>query len=112
MNKNQNNFIPIDAPKSNFEDFLIDKNNKRIFFSAKFGMGKTYFLQKFFEENKTKYETYHLFPVRYQMLNNENILEFLKYDIVLNLLKKNPNIFKNSQESKQEIYLKIFGKIL
>ena len=111
MSKTQNNSIPIDAPKSNFEDFLTIKNNKRIFFSAKFGMGKTYFLQKFFE-SKAEYKVCHLFPVRYQILNNENILEFLKYDIMLNLLKKNPSIFKNLKESKQEIYLKIFGKVL
>ena len=112
MNKTQNTSIPIEKAKSNFKNFLIDKNNKRIFFSAKFGMGKTYFFQKFFEENKTKYEAYHLFPVRYQMLNNENILEFLKCDIMLNLLKKNPNIFKNSKESEQKNWWKIFGKIL
>lgn len=103
MNKTPDNQIPIDVPKNDFGNFLTDKDNRRILFSAKFGMGKTYFLKKFFEENQDKYEAYHLFPVRYQILSNENILEFLKYDVVLNLLQKKIPIFlkmKTNQELK------------
>ncbi|WHP39173.1 MAG: hypothetical protein QJQ54_00785 [Mollicutes bacterium] len=76
------------------------------------GWGKTYFLKKFFEENQDKYDAYHLFPVRYQILSNENILEFLKYDVVLNLLQKNPDIFKNENKSGVKIYRQIISKVL
>lgn len=93
----QNNLIPIDAPKGDFEHFLAIDENKRIFFSGKFGIGKTFFLQRFFEEHADKYDVYHLFPVRYQITSNENIVEFLKYDILVELLKKNPTAFQSSE---------------
>jgi len=66
------------------------ENNYRILFSGQFGIGKTYFLDKFFKSNinKDKYDVFHLFPVNYQISNNENIIQFLKYDILIELLKK------------------------
>lgn len=97
MAQNQDNLIPIDAPKSDFDQFINDKRNRRIFFSGRFGIGKTYFLQRFFEEQKEKYDVYHLFPVRYQISNNENIIEILKYDILVDLLKQYPGAFKDSK---------------
>ena len=39
MNKTPDNQIPIDVPKNDFGNFLTDKDNRRILFSAKFGMG-------------------------------------------------------------------------
>lgn len=97
MNQEQENLIPIDVPKSDFEYFLEIEDNKRIFFSGKFGIGKTFFLQRFFEEHADKYDVYHLFPVRYQITSNENIVEFLKYDILVELLKKNPSAFQKNE---------------
>ena len=97
MPQDQDNLIPIDVPKSDFSHFLDIDSNKRIFFSGKFGIGKTFFLQKFFEEHQDKYDTYHLFPVRYQITSNENIIELLKYDIMVELLKKYPDAFQSSE---------------
>ena len=79
--------IPIEQPKSEFEKFLKQGNNKRIFFSGKFGIGKTYFLKKFFEIKEKEYDLYHIFPVNYQISSNENIIELIKYDILVELLK-------------------------
>ncbi|MFA4996479.1 MAG: P-loop NTPase fold protein [Patescibacteria group bacterium] len=93
----QENLIPIDVPKGDFEYFLKIEANKRIFFSGKFGVGKTFFLQRFFEEHKDEYDVYHLFPVRYQITSNENIIDFLKYDVLIELLKKNPTAFQKSE---------------
>ena len=84
--------IPIEGLFPKFESHLKIKNNTRILFSGKFGIGKTYFLNEFFENKKEDYEAFHLFPVNYQITSNENIIEYLKYDILVELLKKNKDI--------------------
>jgi len=76
-----------------FSDHLNIQNNSRILFSGKFGIGKTYFLNDFFEDKKGEYEVFHLFPINYQISSNEDVIEFLKYDILVELLKKN-DVFK------------------
>ena len=88
--------ISIETPKTEFERFL-NKNNKRIFFSGPFGIGKTYFLKEFFRLHEKKYDVYYLTPVNYQISSNENIVEFLKYDILVELLKKYSDAFKSEE---------------
>jgi hypothetical protein len=92
--------IPINETiKENFESFLEIPNNSSIFFSGKFGIGKTYFLKEFFNSHLEKYDVFHLYPVNYQISSNEDIIDLIKYDILVELLKKNKNIF---QEKKVE----------
>jgi hypothetical protein len=91
--------IPIEGLFPKFESHLKIKNNTRILFSGKFGIGKTYFLNEFFKNKKEDYEAFHLFPVNYQITSNENIIEYLKYDILIELLKKNKNIIQKSNYS-------------
>ncbi len=86
--------IPIEGLFPKFESHLKIKNNTRILFSGKFGIGKTYFLNDFFKNKKEDYEAFHLFPVNYQITSNENIIEYLKYDILVELLNKNKNIIQ------------------
>jgi hypothetical protein len=88
--------IPIEELFPKFEDHLKISNNTRILLTGKFGIGKTYFLNVFFESKKADYEVFHLFPVNYQITSNENIIEFLKYDILVELLKKNKNIIQKN----------------
>lgn len=71
-----------------FKNHLDIPNNDRIFFSGKFGTGKTSFLNYFFTEKSEDYETYHLYPVNYQISNEENIIDLLKYDILVEIMKK------------------------
>ena len=77
--------IKIEKPASDFLKHL--KSNSRILFSGKFGIGKTFFLKHFFEiqEMKEKYNVFHLTPVNYQIANNEDIFELIKYDILYHL---------------------------
>lgn len=89
--------IPIDTVKSGFDSFLDIENNSRVFFSGQFGIGKTYFLNEFFEQQKEKYDVFHLYPINYQINGNEDILELIKYDILIELLKKNVNILKENK---------------
>jgi hypothetical protein len=105
--------IPIEELFSKFEGHLKIKNNTRILFSGKFGIGKTYFLNDFFKNKKEDYEAFHLFPVNYQITSNENIIEYLKYDILVELLKKNKNIIhKNDYDNLIDLQrlLYLWGK--
>lgn len=88
--------IPIDTIKDDFESFLIIERNSRIFFSGKFGIGKTYFLNDFFDSKNNEYETFHLYPINYQISSNEDILELIKYDLLVELVKKNLDILKEN----------------
>lgn len=99
--------IPIKSLFEEFSNHLTLPNNKRIFFSGKYGIGKTYFLTKFFEEYKNQYEVFHIFPVRYQISSNDNIIEFIKYDILVELLKMNPELLKS-----EDLTLLSKGKIV
>ena len=88
--------IPIDDVKDNFNSFLKTDDNSRIFFSGRFGIGKTFFLNNFFNAYNEEYETFHLYPVNYQLSCNEDVLELIKYDILVELLKKNKDIFQDN----------------
>lgn len=86
--------ISIDDLKQDFKSFLDMEQNSRIFFSGKFGIGKTYFLSDFFKSHNDDYEVFHLYPINYQINKNEDIVELLKYDILMELIRKNENIFE------------------
>lgn len=100
-NKNREIEFKIEVKElfSRFKNHLDDNENRRIFFSGKFGIGKTYFLKEFFEEYKEEYEVFHLFPVNYQISSNEDIIDFLKYDVLVELLNKNNDAFQENDYS-------------
>lgn len=109
MNLEQEKLIPLDVPKSDFERFLAHERNKRIFFSGKFGIGKSFFLQHFFEANKDTYDAYHLYPARYQISSTENIIELLKYDILVEFLKLHPDVFEGKEPKGIKESFKLFA---
>lgn len=78
--------VEISTAKKNFKKHLDLPKNKRIFFSGIFGAGKTYLLREFFAEESSDYYSIHLFPINYQVSSTENIFEYIKYDILLQLL--------------------------
>lgn len=79
--------IPIDCPKEEFQKHIDIENNSRIIFSGRYGIGKTYFLKKFFDKNEA-YNTFFLTPINYQISGNEDIMELIKYDILFELIEK------------------------
>ena len=109
MARDPKDLISIDAPRTDFEKFLDNPDNERIFFSGQFGIGKTFFLKEFFESHPNEYEVYHLFPINYQISSNENIVEFLKYDILVELLKKYPKAFEEQKIKGVKANLKVFA---
>ena len=78
--------IPITEPSTQFSQHLNEKGNHRILFSSPFGTGKTTFLNKFFEGKDEKYKVFHLYPVNYQVADNKDIFELLKFDILTELI--------------------------
>lgn len=61
----------------------------RIILSAKFGDGKTYFLNQLRnnEELSKEYKVFTIYPVNYSVAKNEDIFEYIKRDIIVQLDK-------------------------
>lgn len=79
--------IDLSQPINAFEDHLALDGNNRIFFSGLFGIGKTYFLEKFFAQKQEKYLTFRLSPVNYSVSSNDDIFDLIKYDLLLQLIE-------------------------
>jgi len=78
--------IDIQSETERFKEHLNIPGNNRILFSGMFGIGKTYFLDSFFKDES--YEPFFISPINYSVSNNEDILEYIKYDILISLLEK------------------------
>jgi len=103
-------------PQKKFIKHLNIENNERIIFSGKFGHGKTTFLQEFFREEDQKkefrikkYNVISLFPVNYSIASNEDIFRYIKYDIILEMLKNGYQI-ENSIETYYTTLPKFISK--
>jgi hypothetical protein len=83
-------------------------SSARIFFSGKYGVGKTKFLERFFEEKKEEYLKIHLYPVNYQISTNEDIIDLLKYDILVELFEKYEEYFKTNQNIPWYVLVKSY----
>jgi hypothetical protein len=77
--------ISIESVAKRFEEHLNIEGNNRIIFSGKFGTGKTYFLNKFFEDRPAAYNKFIISPANYVVSSNEDIFELIKADIVKDL---------------------------
>lgn len=77
----------------NIQDFKqVFENESRIIFSAKFGDGKSYFLNEFMKsygEKKNDYYFITLHPVNYVVEENRDVIEYIKRDILFQLIKDN-----------------------
>ncbi|MCT4698224.1 KAP family NTPase [Tenacibaculum haliotis] len=100
--------IDITSEIERFENHLNQDDNNQMIFSGIFGIGKTYFLKEFFEQNSDKYELFLLSPVNYSISNNDDIIDYIKYDIAFELLGKNVDYEKTdfSKLLTAQFYLK------
>ena len=77
-----------------FRRHLQTPGNDRIVFSGQYGIGKTSFLATFFHgdnqsemfSNRKHYTVYRLSPVNYSISATEDIIDYIKYDILLEFL--------------------------
>lgn len=90
--------ISIKNESQRFLQFLEEANNSNIIFSGIYGIGKSYFINDFFNNQHSKeYIPIILTPVNYSVASNEDIFEYIKSDILLQLLEKVPCDFNNIQ---------------
>lgn len=100
--------IPLEKQIEDFKQYL--DSSSRMVLSARFGDGKTYFLQKFKEKYAKKYYYITIHPVNYSVSSNDDIFEYIKRDVLLQLTKdgklKNLDIGKicKSMFSRKNIY--------
>lgn len=76
--------ITIDLHLADFKQYL--DANSRCILSAKFGNGKSYFISQFIEKYSDEYLFIPIYPVNYQVMDNKDIFELIKRDILIRLL--------------------------
>lgn len=91
-----------------FAKHLHLEKNEHIIFSGIFGIGKTYFIKEFFKQQKETYLGIKLNPVNYSVANNEDIFEYIKYDVAYELFKKFP--LEEYSKSEKKLNRKVFVK--
>ena len=79
-------YIDITENLVEFYRHLSAADVDRTIFSAKFGDGKTEFLHQFKEKYSDEYTFYTLYPVNYQIAPNEQIMEYIKRDLLFQLI--------------------------
>lgn len=106
MTSGQEFYIPIDGAIENFRTHLL--SHPRTIFSAEFGDGKSYFLQKFIEEPSVKeqFVFLKLFPVNYQVVENRDIFELIKYDLLFQLFLK--GMIPEAEKLDNKLVLQLF----
>lgn len=80
----EENLIPIEPYLKDFKQYL--DANSRCILSAKFGNGKSYFISSFIKEYSNDYLFIPIYPVNYQVMDNKDIFELIKRDILIKLL--------------------------
>ena len=77
--------VNISGKLNDFAQYL--ETTDRIILSAKFGDGKTYLLNKLRNDEamKDKYEFFTIYPVNYSVAKNEDVFEYIKRDIIVQL---------------------------
>ncbi|MBR3986892.1 MAG: hypothetical protein IKK04_07035 [Bacteroidales bacterium] len=80
--------IDISVKINEFVQYL--NTTDRIILSAKFGDGKTYFLNELRKDKDLSddYEFYTVYPVNYSVAKTEDVFEYIKRDIILQMSNK------------------------
>ena len=83
MKKKDDGLIPMDDAIKDFENHL--KGHPRTILSAKYGDGKSVFLSAVEKKLKSKYVFLKLYPVNYQVEENQGIFDYIKRDLLFQL---------------------------
>lgn len=89
----------------------VFEKESRMIFSAKFGDGKSFFLKEFmnsFDPKKGDYYFITLHPVNYVVEDNKDIIEYIKRDILFQLIKEDKIIDYKTADEK--LFDAIFNK--
>lgn len=82
---NKDFIIPVDSAIQEFRDHL--KCHPRSILSARYGDGKSYFIDAFMKDPtvKKEFQILKIYPVNYQVLENRDIFDIIKYDVLLQM---------------------------
>lgn len=82
---NKDFIIPVDSAIQEFRDHL--KCHPRSVLSARYGDGKSYFIDAFMKDStvKKEFQILKIYPVNYQVLENRDIFDIIKYDVLLQM---------------------------
>lgn len=80
----EENMIPVEPYLEDFKQYL--DANSRCILSAKFGNGKSYFVNRFMKQYSDEFLFIPIYPVNYQVMDNKDIFELIKRDILIRLL--------------------------
>lgn len=77
--------IPVKCAIQDFREHL--KCHPRTILSARYGDGKSYFLDAFMNDMdvRNEFQFIKLYPVNYQVLENRDVFEVIKYDILMQM---------------------------
>jgi len=100
--------LNIEKETKRFSEHLNLTSNSQIIFSGIFGIGKTYFLKEYFNGSKENYESFFLSPINYSISQNDDIIDYIKYDIAFQLLGKGIDFEKTNYSTQftSQFYLK------
>lgn len=80
------NDIDISDKIKDFAQYL--QTTDRIILSAKFGDGKTFLLNELRRNLKEEYEFFTIYPINYSVAKNEDVFEYIKRDIIIQLQER------------------------
>ena len=83
MNNRGQQIIPLDDTIKEFEKHL--KSHPRTILSARFGDGKSFFLAEVEKKLKKRCAFLKIYPVNYQVAENQDIFEYIKRDLLFQL---------------------------
>lgn len=81
------NNVDLSKVFTKFKDHFLILENTKLFFSGKYGTGKSFFLNEFFKEKEISESYYPIIisPVNYVVSSNEDIFDLIKVDIIKHL---------------------------
>lgn len=86
MRRNSEGIIPVDGAVKQFNLHL--KSHPRTILSARFGDGKSFFLAEAEQQLKKRFVFLKIYPVNYQVADNQDIFEYIKRDLLFQLYEK------------------------
>ena len=98
MIDNNEEMIDVEPICRQFKQYFEIDN--RCILSAKFGDGKSYFLSRFTKMYSKEYLFITIYPVNYQVMDNGEIFELIKRDILLRLLSEKTIISRKINYTK------------
>ena len=78
--------IDVSDKITDFTQYL--QTTDRIILSAKFGDGKTFLLNELRSNLKEEYEFFTIYPINYSVAKNEDVFEYIKRDIIIQLQER------------------------